>query len=93
MKKVILATLIAACFASTANANEKSKALTLCKEFVNENFAEANRRKVVKIKERASHVEIKYSISQDDGKVKGRCVVKNGEVNFTTDGMALAKKS
>jgi opacity protein-like surface antigen len=92
MKKAIVLAVIAACFASGAQAADKSKALTLCKSYVNENYADATRRKVTRIKERASSVEVKYSISEAGEKIKGRCLVKNGEVNFTSDNMAVATK-
>ncbi|MBO6566745.1 MAG: hypothetical protein JJ956_18490, partial [Pseudomonadales bacterium] len=52
----------------------------------------ADLRKVNRIKARRGAVEIKYTIKQDDNRIKGVCLVDNGELTFTTDGVEVAAK-
>lgn len=94
MKKLITAAVAVAVtgFAFSANADNKSEALTLCKAHVKEAFAEADRRKVERIKARRGAVEIKYTIKQSDDTIKGVCLVDNGELTFTTEGVDVAAK-
>lgn len=94
MKKMITAAVAVAVtgFAFSANADDKSEALTLCKAYVKEAYADADLRKVNRIKSRRSTVEIKYTIKQDDNRIKGVCLVDNGEVTFTTEDMEVAAK-
>lgn len=94
MKKLITAAVAVAVtgFAFSANADDKSEALTMCKAYVKETYADADLRKVNRIKARRGAVEIKYTIKQEDNRIKGVCLVDNGELTFTTDGVEVAAK-
>ena len=94
MKKLITAAVAVAVngFAFSANADDKSEALTMCKAHVKEAYADASLRKVDRIKTRRGAVEIKYTIKQNDDRIKGICLVGNGELTFTTEGVEVGAK-
>ena len=84
---------IAMMFAGTAHAasQQTNEALNLCKAHVKENFAEADRRKVQRIKTRRSSVEVNFAIREGEESFKGLCLVDNsGELTFTTDRTEVA---
>ncbi len=88
--KIKLMTVLAAAsctlFAFNANANSKTnEALNMCKAHVATSFAEADRRKVTKIKTRRSTVEVKFAIREGEQSFKGVCLVDNGELSFSSD--------